>query len=1369
MTSPIPIQFTNFVTSNFPIGLLQCPKCPGVFSEQCHEVQTFPDICCLQLSCGNHGCLNGKRSWYLCVDCKKRFPKRAKMEAHYRHCHPPVASIGVTSTKRNLSSAFTEEEEDEEEDVPAPAPHNNMETPSSTIRSPYPSRPITKTFSWISKLHDNVQVANIIDVMQSLRGLDKMQDFWSAEHATPGEDKVGAGIQFLVGKALHGSKFIPKQSPLPSFPEARWHFINFIQYMSMNQKQRQRQAALSLPLLDAGEDSFFQTTRIPNLDDLHRLYGTSSHSSIWNSLPIPVVHSIGDIAYVNPVDTCRYIFANGLDIDNIAVSHDCPNQQTEGGKIFYVSESAAVKEIIDDVAASAQRFPVIICWCSDWRDGFGAHHVKNLRNSVVAWTWSCSPTKEKVNTTDNTFPVALGLKKSTYWSQVEHRFRQDMMALSNSSKPIQVYHGGLRKMVHVCFRHIASLEDKVERAEVTHTMSHSSDYHRLFGTIVRLQYAPIKTDIKGFLTAQTSGFADKTLSWGWSYPFVLSGQSNGGKLPSCRSCRQRVLSTLLGVEGGDLTGGAPAPSCVSCADWKICASTSDLLKMPAGSDYPAQSADNCPVAPPAGRETGLKWLAPMQLSFPFLKQATKFAFSNIIAPQASQRWKKSTFSFYLRTCAVNKDIQDELWQYAQTVRQEALQNTISFDGDVGFGSFLFPASWNGELPPQAYIETVMHLLYLGVAKWNFELCDLWIKEFSTTKSGGGTGFRRGSNELLLFLNKFQLSWLMTRPFGADGGYGSWVSENWAAWTRISKVVYGCCYKDGIESERTGGYDVARMVVSYHALVARVMSHHGTDAGMVARIDALIREFMSCVRELDIRMRHNEMSEKKVPNSSRTNRQPHVSSGSAKSSINDITRGAFFPNQKLLADSELFVKSLFEFKYLEKYKDHPPILIEGRVVDIPQPSNDYHFKIEWVPSQTQGVDPLWLVDSFPGTDGCRVDHLRRAIARFVAAKPRGEEHSPPNSNPPVNASSTTKRRAESTPPTLGQQRGATTTSKKKRAAPPKPTQAWWMKSNYISLFNLVPAILLLGPLINFYDGGGKGEKFIQEVKPLVPSGLREGFVQFFVSIIEKILKYRQIFYFENFLGLQAQLMSLLDEIEREWYDYYMDSDGNMKSTDPLEQDAQEEANDDHHSELRDSDDSDDDQPIPGDEEQYTQMEDRHMRKTRTIYVYRKLELFEASVQQQKPLAGIVVAESDDNGRRSLQFYTVYRKPQRMFGWSRIVFDDPFGCRLGGVWYAPIKEVISLQEDPQSYDAIQSVAKMSAVAIPMSYAVGPDTPHSNSYCIITNWWKERDPHGRYILPELDGSLYNKPQADSQQPLTSDYFQEEEKEMEDMTNVI
>ena len=37
---------------------------------------------------------------------------------------------------------------------------------------------------------------------------------------------------------------------------------------------------------------------------------------------------------------------------------------------------------------------------------------------------------------------------------------------------------------------------------------------------------------------------------------------------------------------------------------------------------------------------------------------------------------------------------------------------------------------------------------------------------------------------------------------------------------------------------------------------------------------------------------------------------------------------------------------------------------------------------------------------------------------------------------------------------------------------------WMRSNFVSLLNLVEMLLLFGPLINYWDGGGKGEKFIQ---------------------------------------------------------------------------------------------------------------------------------------------------------------------------------------------------------------------------------------------------------------------------------------------------
>ena len=47
---------------------------------------------------------------------------------------------------------------------------------------------------------------------------------------------------------------------------------------------------------------------------------------------------------------------------------------------------------------------------------------------------------------------------------------------------------------------------------------------------------------------------------------------------------------------------------------------------------------------------------------------------------------------------------------------------------------------------------------------------------------------------------------------------------------------------------------------------------------------------------------------------------------------------------------------------------------------------------------------------------------------------------------------------------------------------KGAEAWWMKSNYLSLSNVIPMMLLLGPLILWWDRGGKGERFIQLVKP-----------------------------------------------------------------------------------------------------------------------------------------------------------------------------------------------------------------------------------------------------------------------------------------------
>lgn len=69
---------------------------------------------------------------------------------------------------------------------------------------------------------------------------------------------------------------------------------------------------------------------------------------------------------------------------------------------------------------------------------------------------------------------------------------------------------------------------------------------------------------------------------------------------------------------------------------------------------------------------------------------------------------------------------------------------------------------------------------------------------------------------------------------------------------------------------------------------------------------------------------------------------------------------------------------------------------------------------------------------------------------------------------------------------------------------KNDEAWWMKSNCMSLPNLAPLMVSLGPLVDFWDGGGCGERHIQEIKPQMPRGVRDGGL-FFVRLLEKVFK------------------------------------------------------------------------------------------------------------------------------------------------------------------------------------------------------------------------------------------------------------------------
>ena len=62
------------------------------------------------------------------------------------------------------------------------------------------------------------------------------------------------------------------------------------------------------------------------------------------------------------------------------------------------------------------------------------------------------------------------------------------------------------------------------------------------------------------------------------------------------------------------------------------------------------------------------------------------------------------------------------------------------------------------------------------------------------------------------------------------------------------------------------------------------------------------------------------------------------------------------------------------------------------------------------------------------------------------------------------------------------------------------------------------MMLLGPLVLWWDGGGKGERFIQMVKPHIKRGIREDVFSFFVQLLDKLYHVKQMELFNLRYGL-----------------------------------------------------------------------------------------------------------------------------------------------------------------------------------------------------------------------------------------------------------
>ena len=1163
---------------------------------------------CLVFSCD--AC--SARAWAYCRTCKKRFLHGNTNDHVKSQGHKKKQKIAY-----GQPASVPKEESGLGDDEALPAPTNQDDTTTSTTTmdedykesatladtlistkpisdvSQYPRLSI-KGNEWMAAEFVDTGRATLSEMKAVFEGQSaSMREYWFAEHATP-PGYCGGGLRYYVAKTFQNAEgFQFDSSRIPKFAEAKWQFENFVQYQSMNDKQRKRQSRITEAIMDHVQQQtgkFFEQTYIPPYKDLGRLYGRTGKLSMWNTLPIPQPQNVFGVSYTTPESIIKYAFANGVPVDDIMVEAvGAPEfefqSEDEDRKVYHVGECRKATKWLDGLATSSTHKKSLACWLADWKDGFGPSRVKNNRGSVDAWTFTIAPPKHLINATENTFLLALGPKNAHEgWEAVGHMFRKDMKRLIDGG-PLMVYSGAIQKVIPVNLKRLVALTDKQERPESSATIGPGSNIHRCFGVAGAIETPSCKVEeVKEFLAAERLGQTDGR--YGWCDEFVIGNDRNGKAFATCKKCRKKRLQRM-GVIPIRKNQTAEKQDC-ACADWvqwEPAGEQKECLKFTASNDYPTFTAAGCPIEPPKGRETGLTQLCQVKLTWDLMIRACRFAFYNCSRPKAKgvKNWNQANCFEYGRTCGISSKIMRALNDAAKEARTN--NAGVNYNDQESIGSFKFPWAWLGDISVSDYIETIMHLMHLGITESNLELATKWLKK---TKTSGldSTKFRRGVNELLEELKKLQLAWLLVFPFtGTDFKTGAWVSENWLAFARISPIIFGWLLPPpGDEDCPVDCLDLVRVVLSYHCVAARVHTHGGVNQAFVDETENYMKEFLSSVRELDVRVRHNKLN--------------------------------------------------------------------------------------------------------------------------TVSKKKGE-------------------------------------TKKK--------EAFWLKSNYMSLLNLLNMMVELGPLVLWWDGGGKGERFIQEIKPHILRGVRADIKDFWVNLHTKIYKVRQLKYMEQRYGLEGLLDGLVDESEE---------DGGLVSLaeaiafDDIEgEDPETSSVEDYMSSDSDDDSEDDsvDKDTAKSHLQFSQVEEDGMHKQKTIYVYRNTGLLEAAIEQGKPIAGCVQLEdrpSKSGGvkEKKLVFYTVHRVPVKSFARRELEFLDDDGIHHHGMWYCGVNPHKENVQTTDSFVDIQNDSKMAAVAIPLRYIIrldkGEEVPEDlrNKYCVVTNYWKVRDGTGTYDLPCLDPSLYN-----------------------------
>jgi hypothetical protein len=540
--------------------------------------------------------------------------------------------------------------------------------------------------------------------------------------------------------------------------------VSMLQYLFYHASSQQL-TSTSLPL------------HVPRVLSQLRKYYLDGRRSIRQLLPRPSIISLQNgIVYMPIRESIQFLLAHGHPFEpllnlSLTARHRRPlvHGSTERGAELAVASHGVDEDGHDAISESITcGLPAAVY---TFRDGFDPGNVKKNRGSAEAIYFTIALPQSSCHTGVNTFLVALGQEGADF-SVVEEMIRDELIELSRASK---FYDGDSRKVISLYAHVYAMLEDRPQRSKSTRMSAGNSTYMNRPG------HAGDLREVQDFL-------------------------------PSCPDCYSRLVSNLPGTA-----------ACNNCANWNFA-----RLDFKKPTDYPdLVPASDHPELVPASDRTDTNSLMTPPLKLPFRKvdfktwkEAILCTHSMIVGRhQSGKTWTPNKGFRYLKVLGLSDAHVADVVNHAKSCRDQIAaqfsdSDSCDSDGpgldwllnlaDPEFDALVSPATWDIPLVElRDFIGVLMHLAFLGVTKANAkEIIPGYLK--SKRKWTSFKDFKKGPLKSIQVLS---LAWCkaLVEP-------GSYVSEQWIAYARLSKWLHGgmgllvatdVVYEDppGVEFER----------------------------------------------------------------------------------------------------------------------------------------------------------------------------------------------------------------------------------------------------------------------------------------------------------------------------------------------------------------------------------------------------------------------------------------------------------------------------------------------------------------------------------------------------------------------------------------